>query len=70
MQMLYLNIQRIIRNESMKAISNVGQASTHMHEMMVPGNLVARVIGKGGEVIKAMQEESGAKIVIIQQSKE
>ena len=54
----------------MKAISNVGQTSTHVHEMMIPGNLVARVIGKGGEVIKAMQEESGAKIVIIQQSKE
>merc|ERR1719225_939079 len=39
-------------------------------EMMIPGNLVARVIGKGGEVIKALQEETGAKIVIIQESKE
>merc|ERR1719328_419785 len=39
-------------------------------EMMVPGHLVARVIGKGGEVIKALQEETGAKIVIIQESKE
>ena len=38
--------------------------------MMIPGNLVARIIGKGGEVIKAIQEESGAKMVIIQQSKE
>merc|ERR1719510_1471151 len=65
-------IERIIRNETMKAMSNVGQSQppTHVHEMMIPGNLVARVIGKGGEVIKAMQEESGAKIVIIQQSKD
>lgn len=39
-------------------------------EMMVPGHLVARIIGKGGEVIKALQEETGAKIVIIQESKE
>merc|ERR1719510_739567 len=65
-------IERIIRNETMKALSNVGQSqpATHVHEMMIPGNLVARVIGKGGEVIKAMQEETGAKIVIIQESKE
>merc|ERR1719340_43526 len=39
-------------------------------EMMVPGHLVARIIGKGGEVIKGLQEETGAKIVIIQDSKE
>ena len=54
----------------MKAMSKVGQAPSHVHEMMIPGNLVARVIGKGGEVIKAMQEETGAKIVIIQENKE
>ena len=41
-----------------------------VQEMMIPGNLVARVIGKGGEVIQAMQKESGAKIVIIQENKE
>ena len=39
-------------------------------EMMVPGRLVARIIGKGGEVIKALQEETGAKIVIIQDTRE
>ena len=39
-------------------------------EMMVPGHLVARIIGKGGETIKALQEETGAKIVIIQDSKD
>jgi len=40
------------------------------YEMMVPGRLVARIIGKGGEVIKALQEETGAKIVIIQDTRE
>ena len=35
----------------------------------MPGHLVARIIGKGGETIKALQEETGAKIVIIQDSK-
>ena len=38
-------------------------------EMTIQGNLVA-IIGKGGEVIKALQEETGAKIVIIQDSRE
>ena len=37
-------------------------------EMMLEGPLVARVIGKGGENIKRLQEETGAKIVIIQVS--
>ena len=40
------------------------------HEMMLPGNLVARIIGKGGEITKALQEETGANIVIIQESRE
>ena len=35
-------------------------------EMMIEGPLVARMIGKGGENIKRLQEETGAKIVIIQ----
>jgi len=39
-------------------------------EMMLEGPLVARVIGKGGENIKRLQEETGAKIVIIQDTKE
>jgi len=39
-------------------------------EMMLEGPLVARVIGKGGENIKRLQEETGAKIVIIQDSKD
>ena len=63
-------LQRIIINETLNAAIKVSQPPSHVHEMMIPGNLVARVIGKGGEVIKAIQEESGAKIVIIQESKE
>merc|ERR1719206_1074344 len=49
--------------------SMVGVGATS-YEMMIPGRLVARIIGKGGEVIKALQEETGAKIVIIQDTKE
>merc|ERR550534_2022060 len=39
-------------------------------EMMIEGPLVARMIGKGGENIKRLQEETGAKIVIIQETKD
>ncbi|XP_059475011.1 far upstream element-binding protein 3 isoform X3 [Neocloeon triangulifer] len=39
-------------------------------EMMVPGNKVGLVIGKGGETIKQLQEKSGAKLVIIQDGPE
>ena len=56
-------IEQMITNENNKTESGaVGGGA--MHEMMVPGNLVARIIGKGGEVIKALQEETGAKIDI------
>merc|ERR1719153_245838 len=48
----------------------VGGAAATSYEMMIPGRLVARIIGKGGEVIKALQVETGAKIVIIQDTKE
>merc|ERR550517_887596 len=37
---------------------------------MIEGPLVARMIGKGGENIKRLQEETGAKIVIIQETKD
>lgn len=36
-------------------------------EIMVPGSKVGLVIGKGGETIKALQEKTGAKMVIIQE---
>eukprot|EP00094_Tigriopus_californicus_P008162 TCALIF_07858-PA protein Name:"Similar to Fubp1 Far upstream element-binding protein 1 (Mus musculus)" AED:0.11 eAED:0.11 QI:0/0/0/0.4/1/1/5/0/564 len=39
-------------------------------EMMVPGHKVGLIIGKGGESIKQLQEQSGAKIVIIQDTPE
>ena len=45
------------------APSGAGGAS---FEMMVPGHKVGLIIGKGGETIKQLQEQSGAKIVIIQ----
>jgi len=41
-----------------------------MFEMMVPGHKVGLIIGKGGETIKQLQEQSGAKIVIIQDTPE
>ena len=37
-------------------------------EMMIPGNKVGLVIGKGGETIKLLQEQTGAKMIIIQES--
>ncbi|XP_074653829.1 far upstream element-binding protein 3-like isoform X2 [Tubulanus polymorphus] len=40
----------------------------HCLEMKVPGNKVGLVIGKGGETIKQIQEETGAKMVMIQDS--
>ena len=36
------------------------------YEMMVPGSKVGLIIGKGGANIKRLQEETGAKIIIIQ----
>ena len=39
-------------------------------EMLVPGHKVGLIIGKGGETIKQLQERSGAKIMIIQDSAE
>jgi len=74
------NIERIISNEGNGpprnpfgggpgggAPSGAGGAS---FEMMVPGHKVGLIIGKGGETIKQLQEQSGAKIVIIQESAE
>ena len=71
-------IEQIIANEGNRGPrmggnmggGNMGGGGGGNFEMMIPGHLVARVIGKGGEVIKALQEETGAKIVIIQESKE
>ena len=59
-------INKVISNENDKAAMR-GNLPTDtncggLHEM--------RIIGKGGEIIKALQEETGAKIVIIQESRE
>jgi len=71
------NIDRIISNEgagpprggapNFAAPTGAGGS---MFEMMVPGHKVGLIIGKAGETIKQLQEQSGAKIVIIQDSPE
>jgi len=47
-----------------------GAGGGGMFEMMVPGVKVGLIIGKGGETIKQLQERSGAKIIIVQDSPE
>merc|ERR1719228_838172 len=65
-------IEQIIVNRGPRGMGggNMGGGGGGGFEMMVPGHLVARIIGKGGEVIKALQEETGAKIAVIQDSRE
>ena len=72
-------IERIIANEGNGAVGAMGggppggprpMAGGGFFEMMVPGHKVGLIIGKGGEMIKQMQEQSGAKIVIIQDTPE
>jgi len=38
----------------------------HSFEMMIPSHKVGLIIGKGGETIKQLQEQTGCKMVIIQ----
>ena len=57
----------IIRNLSSPWFS---LGSVGCFEMFVPGHKVGLIIGKGGETIKQLQERSGAKIIIIQDSAE
>ncbi|KAL1456726.1 hypothetical protein WDU94_001430 [Cyamophila willieti] len=42
-----------------------GGGMAHL-EIMIPGPKVGLIIGKGGEMIKQLQEKSGAKMVIVQ----
>ena len=42
--------------------------NTTMIEVMVPGNKVGLVIGKGGDTIRQLQERAGVKMVMIQDS--
>lgn len=43
-----------------------GLGSQTTEEIMVPGNKVGLIIGKGGETIKQLQEKTGAKMVVVQ----
>lgn len=43
-----------------------GLGATVQEEIMVPGNKVGLIIGKGGETIKQLQEKTGAKMVVVQ----
>ena len=45
-----------------------GAGGGGMFEMNVPGHEVGLIIGKGGKTVKQLQECSGAKITIIQDS--
>lgn len=47
-----------------------GAGGAGFFEMMVAGHKVGLVIGKGGETIRHLQESTGAKIVVIQESAE
>merc|ERR1719186_2181624 len=38
------------------------------YEMMIPGHKVSHIIGKGGEIIKRIQEETGARMRVIQEN--
>ena len=39
-------------------------------DMMVPGNKVGYVIGKGGEMIRNLQERAGVKMTVFQETNE
>ena len=41
-----------------------------MLDMMIPGNKVGYVIGKGGEMIRNLQERAGVKMTVFQDSNE
>ena len=45
-----------------------GDCGGDSYEVMVPGHLVARIIGPGGQMIKALMGETGVTMVIIQDS--
>eukprot|EP00095_Tigriopus_kingsejongensis_P003499 maker-scaffold373_size192110-snap-gene-0.39 protein:Tk03499 transcript:maker-scaffold373_size192110-snap-gene-0.39-mRNA-1 annotation:"far upstream element-binding protein 1" len=67
-------IERIVANEGNGPPRGVGGPGAApgggFFEMIVPGHKVGLIIGKGGESIKQLQEQSGAKIVIIQDTPE
>ena len=50
----------------MGGMGGMGGGQGGLFEVMVPGNKVGLIIGKGGETIKMLQEQTGAKVIIIQ----
>jgi far upstream element-binding protein len=61
-------ISRIIQRGQGGPDPNAMGEGQGMVEIMVPGNKVGLVIGKGGETIKQLQERAGVKMVMIQDS--
>jgi len=70
-----LAIDKIIANEGNGPQRGLGVNNFSDHgamggmsvfEMIVPGDKVGLIIGKGGETIKQLQETTGAKMVIVQ----
>jgi far upstream element-binding protein len=67
-------VERIIANEGTGRPGGPmgggggGGGGGGFYEVSVPGHKVGLIIGKNGEMIKQMQEQSGAKIIIIQES--
>jgi transcription antitermination factor NusA-like protein len=70
-----LAIERIIANEGngpqrgigVNTFNDLGMpGGSSVFEMIVPGDKVGLIIGKGGETIKQLQEATGAKMVIVQ----
>jgi len=49
-------------------VGNGGASTPTTVEILVPGNKVGLVIGKGGETIKQLQEREGVKMVMVQDS--
>lgn len=47
-----------------------GGGRTITHEMLIPGAKCGLVIGKGGETIKNIQEQTGVRMVMIQENQE
>lgn len=68
-------IEGIISNEGQGqrgpgggGMPGMGMGGGGQFEMLIPGHKVGLVIGKGGETIKQLQAQTGAKMIIIQDS--
>lgn len=61
-------IERIISKGQGLPDGNNFSDGQQMTEVLIPGNKVGLVIGKGGETIKNLQEQAGVKMVMIQDS--